>query len=110
MNNGDYSILLRIFAKNIHTNRSMERLETAAPGLATTLASWGAASTFAARHPDDLLPDCCCDESPALEVPTDTPEKVALAKMRSLIKRGLVDGCPCGCRGDFELPRKAVAR
>jgi hypothetical protein len=33
----------------------------------------------------------------------DTPEKVVLAKMRQLKKRGLVDGCGCGCRGDFVL-------
>lgn len=32
------------------------------------------------------------------------PEKVVLAKLRSLIKRGLLAGCACGCRGDFELP------
>lgn len=31
------------------------------------------------------------------------PEKVIMAKMRSLIRRGVVDGCPCGCRGDFEI-------
>lgn len=29
--------------------------------------------------------------------------KLALAKMRLLHKRGLVGGCPCGCRGDFEI-------
>lgn len=34
-------------------------------------------------------------------MPPDTPPKVVLAKMRSLIKRGLVRGCACGCRGDF---------
>lgn len=34
-------------------------------------------------------------------MPENTPTKVALAKMRSLIKRKLVNGCPCGCRGDF---------
>lgn len=34
------------------------------------------------------------------------PEKVILAKARQLIKRGLVDGCTCGCRGDFELTEK----
>lgn len=39
-------------------------------------------------------------------MPVDTPPKVALAKMRALIKRGLVDGCPCGCRGDFHLTDK----
>jgi hypothetical protein len=36
-------------------------------------------------------------------MPPDTPEKVGVAKMKSLIKRGLVSGCCCGCRGDFEL-------
>ena len=30
------------------------------------------------------------------------PEGVVLAKARKLILRGLVDGCACGCRGDFE--------
>lgn len=33
----------------------------------------------------------------------DIPPKVILAKCRSLIKRGKMHGCPCGCRGDFYL-------
>lgn len=33
----------------------------------------------------------------------EVPEKVVLAKLRSMEKRGLVDGCLCGCRGDFEI-------
>ena len=33
-------------------------------------------------------------------------EKLILAKMRQLIKRGLVYGCTCGCRGDFEITQK----
>lgn len=37
----------------------------------------------------------------------DAPEKVVLAKLRKLIKRGLITGCTCGCRGDFELSRSA---
>lgn len=37
-------------------------------------------------------------------MPPGTPPKLALAKMRSLKKRGLVDGCGCGCRGDWCLP------
>jgi hypothetical protein len=36
-------------------------------------------------------------------MPTETNGKLALAKMRQLMKRGLVKGCPCGCRGDFEI-------
>lgn len=34
----------------------------------------------------------------------ENKEKVVLAKLRSLIRRGLLDGCYCGCRGDIELP------
>lgn len=35
-------------------------------------------------------------------------EKLVLAKMRVLIKKGLVDGCPCGCRGDFTITQKGL--
>lgn len=31
------------------------------------------------------------------------PPKVIAAKFAKLAKRGLVSGCPCGCRGDIEL-------
>lgn len=30
------------------------------------------------------------------------PPKVVQAKLRSLVKRGLLKGCACGCRGDFQ--------
>lgn len=32
------------------------------------------------------------------------PPKVVQAKLRSMIKRKLIGGCACGCRGDFEIP------
>ncbi len=32
------------------------------------------------------------------------PKKVILAKAKSLIRRGIIDGCACGCRGDFRRP------
>lgn len=32
------------------------------------------------------------------------PYKVLRAKADRLIRRGLLDGCACGCRGDFRLP------
>lgn len=35
--------------------------------------------------------------------PHQFPERVWRAKMDKLIRRGLVSGCACGCRGDFEL-------
>jgi hypothetical protein len=31
------------------------------------------------------------------------PRKVVLAKARKLIKRGLLGGCGCGCRGDWHV-------
>lgn len=39
-------------------------------------------------------------------MPAGTPGKLVLAKMRMLIRRGVVKGCPCGCRGDFEITPK----
>ncbi len=42
-------------------------------------------------------------------MPENTPHKVALAKMKRLHSRGLVGGCPCGCRGDFEITDKGLA-
>lgn len=36
-------------------------------------------------------------------MPAGTSHEAALFKMRSLHKRKLVGGCPCGCRGDFEI-------
>jgi hypothetical protein len=36
-------------------------------------------------------------------------EKLVLAKMKRLINRGLVKGCACGCRGDFEITQKGEA-
>ena len=42
-------------------------------------------------------------------MPAGLPWKLARSKMASLLKRGLVDGCTCGCRGDFELTEKGLA-
>lgn len=33
----------------------------------------------------------------------DVPGKVLAAKLEALVRRGLIDGCTCGCRGDFFL-------
>ena len=32
------------------------------------------------------------------------PEKIVMAKASKMIRRGKLDGCTCGCRGDFSLP------
>jgi hypothetical protein len=42
--------------------------------------------------------------------PPRVPDKLLLAKMRSLIRRGLVDGCGCGCRGDYMLTELGKAQ
>lgn len=41
-------------------------------------------------------------------LPEEIPEKVVMAKARRLINRGLMTGCPCGCRGDFELTTAGI--
>lgn len=37
------------------------------------------------------------------DVMGDVPDKLQLAKMSRLLKRGFVGGCDCGCRGDWEI-------
>ena len=39
-------------------------------------------------------------------MPPGTPPKLVRAKMAGLIRRGLISGCACGCRGDFEITDK----
>lgn len=41
-------------------------------------------------------------------MPDGIPEKIILAKMRMMIRRGVVDGCDCGCRGDFTITNKGL--
>lgn len=38
-------------------------------------------------------------------MPPGTHVKLQLSKMASMLRRGLVDGCDCGCRGDWEITR-----
>lgn len=35
--------------------------------------------------------------------PEEANWKLRLAKLKGLVKRGLVDGCTCGCRGDWYI-------
>jgi hypothetical protein len=34
----------------------------------------------------------------------DIHPKLVLSKLRSMVKRGVILGCGCGCRGNFEIP------
>lgn len=42
------------------------------------------------------------------EVLVGYPWKVMRAKARRLLDRGLMTGCACGCRGDFEITDAGV--
>lgn len=46
------------------------------------------------------------DRSVLHAMPKDVPGKLVIAKMNGLIRRGLVSGCTCGCRGDYEITDK----
>lgn len=37
---------------------------------------------------------------------SDLPDNLFRAKMGKLLKRGLLTGCNCSCRGDYELTDK----
>jgi hypothetical protein len=37
------------------------------------------------------------------------PWKVVRAKVASLIRRGIMGGCTCGCRGDYEIAGEGLA-
>ncbi len=41
-------------------------------------------------------------------MPDGTPHKLQRAKMGQLCKRDLIDGCMCGCRGDYEITDKGL--
>ena len=41
-------------------------------------------------------------------MPRSTHWKLVLGKMRMLMRRGFVEGCSCGCRGDFHLTEKGA--
>lgn len=51
------------------------------------------------RHPNDPPMACLWDIQAAM---SEFPPKVVLAKLRSMVKRQILSGCDCGCRGDFQ--------
>ena len=49
------------------------------------------------------------DRDVHLAMPADVPDKLVVAKMNRLMQRGLVDGCSCGCRGDYVITDKGLS-
>jgi hypothetical protein len=47
--------------------------------------------------------------SAAVDPVEGLPAKVLLAKLRKLVRRGLVEGCVCGCRGSFVAIERPAA-
>ncbi len=39
----------------------------------------------------------------------EVPPKVVLAKLHALLRRKLITGCACGCRGDFNITEAGTA-
>lgn len=66
-------------------------------GNADSAASRWDVATVIAGHPEKLIPNGCTDEWPGV------PPRLIMAKARALIKRGIITGCACGCRGDFQV-------
>lgn len=72
------------------------------------LAGLGRSATWYSNEDGTPMGEC----SVLHAMPAGTPAKLALAKMRRMIEKGLVNGCGCGCRGDFgitEAGRRAIA-
>jgi hypothetical protein len=44
-----------------------------------------------------------CTWTLAAKLAPTYPEKVVAAKLRKLLKKKMIDGCPCGCRGDWTV-------
>ena len=64
---------------------------------------------FLAQNPDQWHNWYFGDEYDVhLAMPPNTPEKIVHAKLNKLIRRGLVDGCTCGCRGDYVITSKGL--
>lgn len=49
-------------------------------------------------HYESAVSPSLLDAAPELRA---FPRKVLAAKLASLVRRGLIDGCACGCRGDW---------
>jgi hypothetical protein len=91
-------------AKDIPDRRFLAAVDAARRGRVVTSDGVGSATRWDVGMVLGGLPlQPFVDEVPGV------PAKVVLAKARRLIRRGLLSGCDCGCRGDFELTAKGIA-
>tara|TARA_R110002020_G_scaffold343085_1_gene557444 strand:+ start:277 stop:573 length:297 start_codon:yes stop_codon:yes gene_type:complete len=50
--------------------------------------------------------ECINDKSLFHAMPLVKDYNLALAKIKQMVKKDMISGCCCGCRGDFELTEK----
>ena len=80
-------------AKNITDDAMITAIHTAQARLARDQPYWASKDSTAVWAPLWYVE----------EAVSGAPPKVVLAKLRSMVKRGLILGCACGCRGDFRF-------
>jgi len=39
----------------------------------------------------------------------DAPPKLLAARLRAMLRKGIINGCSCGCRGDWHVPATETA-
>jgi hypothetical protein len=60
------------------------------------------------KNKDLLWGTWCQGYENSVPFPDGIPPKLRIAKMAQMIKKGIVSGCPCGCRGDYEITDKGL--
>lgn len=93
------------FVKSVKEAIRRRNLGDASDHVWATATRWDVAAVLAG-HPELVGTDKAHKGFPGL------PPKVVLAKAKRLVGRQVIDGCTCGCRGEFEVlaPKPAEGR
>lgn len=89
-------ILDGVFVRAVKEAIRQRNLKAPIPWCGWTTATRWDVTAVLAGHPE-LVGDGSARDFP------NVPPKVVLAKAKRLVRRGLIDGCTCGCRGDFQI-------
>ena len=93
----------RIQAKQITDQKMLEVIHKVQVRMQEEKRLWGTDNYWATKPTDEVWASLMWIDE---ELP-DFPPKVILAKLKGMVKRGLIHGCTCGCRGDF-YPYRSV--
>lgn len=89
--------------RTVHRDRWGSRGVTRETPLGTDNMYWIGASRWDIAAVLDGHPEWCGQPEATDGHSVQIPAKVVMAKAKSLERRGLVEGCCCGCRGDFQV-------